>query len=928
MSLSQLPDELLARICGCIQQPQDINSFALSFRRVYEILSFLKDVTLLRQALKERRLAVIVGAGVSLSATGNKVRHISWNELIHHGLHYLQQNFKSERKKRINRAIAVLHSADSNDDLPSYNFAANVLGEELYAQAKFAEWLLNAFGGLYREVCDFDTLDALKELQKEGTLIITTNYDDVLERHCSLSCISRSDKSQVRRFLCGKKDGILHIHGSYEKPDDVVLDATSYYKDSGTDFMKRVVKAILRTHTVLFIGCGEGLQDPNFDALLEWAAKRTLEGHRHYFLTQENYRRNYSPFVRLTYGTSHKGLSLFLRQLLEGTIYPTGQRLQTPNCHGYDVDSMAFSQDGKILATASSNGIVLLVNPSSGRLQTLQGHNESVIAVIFSQDGKLLASASSDKTVKLWELSSGLCLQTLQGHTEPVTVVTFSQDGKMLASASSDKTVKVWELSSALCLQTLQGHTESVTAVTFSQDGKMLASASSDETVKVWELSSALCLQTLQCRYYPVTAMDFSQNGTILASVPYGKEMQVLDPATGHICTIEKSSTYSHLLEAISVSLNGKMLASVSREQVAQLFGQPIEEGLQELRGGIKNLRDPWDILFFADLNGFWKHLDGEIGSVLTVTGSFQDAFANTASCYVGWRWGHIGIEILNWLSHLLLAAQLPWPRNSLLLRIHGEGTSASPMCIELQGQLSDRTDARDVAIQVRLVEGKVDDYKHLAVNIGSQLAWMAAAFQDCAGEGPSFSRAKITGYFPKLEQPQSDKAHCLIFRIGHNYVSDSSLTESGARCWHELFTGLNVAIGFNIPNRENGMRGVELPFFLLTTFGCVSYIVRYKGGFVLKGYKTALLPDRTVSDSVLTGKISAVQWHIFVTRKPRLYMEEVEKDMPSLRATKIDVSPIEFCDMLKRAERHFLGLSSLKPPVANFLYKRNNYAR
>ncbi|GKZ56606.1 hypothetical protein AnigIFM49718_001873 [Aspergillus niger] len=810
---------------------------------------------------------------------------------------------------RINQAISEPHTADPNRDPLSYNSAANVLEEELRARGEFATWLVYAFGNLNYHICNFDVLDALKELQNEGALLITTNYDDILEKHCGLDCISRSDDHKLQDFLHRSRDGILHIHGSYRRPEDVVLDATRYYKVSQRDAMKHTLENVLDTCTVSFIGCGEGLHDPNSNALLEWVAERTYVGHKHYFLVQEDYKQHYSPLVRLTYRAPHKGQSLVLNRILERIIFPTGQWLQTSDGHGFDVDSMAFSKDGKILAATSSKGVVQILNPSSGRrLQILAGHTDSVTAVAFSQDGKMLASGSSDKTVRLWSPSSGRCLQTLESHTDSVTTVAFSQDGKMLASGSSDKTVRLWSPSSGRCLQTLESHSESITAVTFSQDGKLLASAASDRTVQLWNSTSGHRLQTLKCHDDPVTAMNFSHGGTILASVSYGKGVQVWNPTTGHLQTIEKSSTYAHLWGVISFSKNGKMLASISHDELAQLSDQSIEGGLQELVRSIKSLRHPWDIVFFADLNGFWKRLDGPINWFLTVTGSFQDAFANTATCYIRWRWGDMGIEILNWLSHLLLAARLEWPRTSQLLRIHGESTSAIPLCVELQGQLSDKNDASDIAIQVRLVEGKMEDYKCLVANIGSQLAWIVATFQDSPKEGLAFSRARITNSFPTKEQPQYDKDSFLIFRIGHAYVPDPSLRDGEARCWHELFTGFNVAFGFKISYRGNGMRGVELPFSLLTTFGCVSYPVRFKGGFVIKGHKTALLPDR-VSGSGLPGKISAVQWHLFVTRKPRLYMEEVSRDKPYLRVVKIEASPTQFCDEFKQAERHFLGL-------------------
>src|SRR5438270_7856771 len=106
----------------------------------------------------------------------------------------------------------------------------------------------------------------------------------------------------------------------------------------------------------------------------------------------------------------------------------------------------------------------------------LTGHADLVYGVAFSPDGKLLATASFDNTVKLWDFAARKELRTLTGHGKPVYSVAFSPDGATLASASQDQTIRLWHVADGKPVRTITGHGGIVDSVAFSPDGKLLAS--------------------------------------------------------------------------------------------------------------------------------------------------------------------------------------------------------------------------------------------------------------------------------------------------------------------------------------------------------------------------------------------------------------------------------------------------------------------
>ncbi|CAM5626529.1 Novel STAND NTPase 1 domain-containing protein OS=Streptomyces tendae OX=1932 GN=GUR47_20980 PE=4 SV=1 [Streptomyces tendae] len=182
-----------------------------------------------------------------------------------------------------------------------------------------------------------------------------------------------------------------------------------------------------------------------------------------------------------------------------------------PTAHGPPValntryagpDTLAFSPDGRTLATAYDDRTVQLWNtddPSSPRRlgRPLTGHTGYVNTLAFSPDGRTLASGGADDAVRLWNVTDPAHATRLgaprTGHLGPVNVLAYSPDGHTLASGSDDGTVRLWNVTepgeTSGAATTLAGHTDSVTSLTFGQDGSTLASGANDNTVRLWNVT-------------------------------------------------------------------------------------------------------------------------------------------------------------------------------------------------------------------------------------------------------------------------------------------------------------------------------------------------------------------------------------------------------------------------------------------------------
>ena len=250
----------------------------------------------------------------------------------------------------------------------------------------------------------------------------------------------------------------------------------------------------------------------------------------------------------------------------------------------HDIIDVAFSPDGKAVATAGTEGVSLIATigsnpPADGVCPAiaLRGHDGSINKIAFTQDGANLITASDDHTARIWETKTGRLTAQLLGHAGSVRDVSVSSDDKYAATASADGTVRLWAISSTLPRLTLPGR-KGVAAPVGTR-----AFTWTDASASIRDMRDGREVIKLEGQYSPISEAIFSMDASLVLALSRDGTARVWNTTTGRLIHLLHSGDTALTHAAFSPSSD--RIAIAASDGTVRVWNVKTGTRIAELRG-------------------------------------------------------------------------------------------------------------------------------------------------------------------------------------------------------------------------------------------------------------------------------------------------------------------------------------------------------
>lgn len=371
----------------------------------------------LRDELASGNIITIAGAGVSVAATrGSPLA--GWVGLLKHGIEHCVANVSGTDERWGRRQREALDEGTVEELISVARHVESKLGGT--TDGRFYRWLRDTVGSLDAQVVD-DRLPLA--LVKLPSLLLTTNYDLILETVSQKPSVSWANIHQVEAFLRREEDGIFHLHGSWREPSQVVL-GVNYSSLLGDVQRQSILRSTLLQNRFLFVGVGAGINDPHFHALMEWSRKiYGQSAYSHYFLTRQQDLAEIETSVDehiivLPFGGEFEDLPGFIESLIPSTIMSTSS--MPPSLNEYQIviegdvpkiEEIDFTELQDTLRALTNDGTLQLLRVEPGSLR---------LFISSSEEAKETLNALSKKGILRDRLLDAMVFKEAPGESSLV----------------------------------------------------------------------------------------------------------------------------------------------------------------------------------------------------------------------------------------------------------------------------------------------------------------------------------------------------------------------------------------------------------------------------------------------------------------------------------------------------------------------------
>jgi small GTP-binding protein len=250
---------------------------------------------------------------------------------------------------------------------------------------------------------------------------------------------------------------------------------------------------------------------------------------------------------------------------------PGFKLLHTLRGHNAEINKIAWSCNGRMLASSAQDGLIQIWDTVKGSLRyTLNVYPNKVYAVDYSPKQSILAAGTSDNKVLLLDPETGKLIHELKHHSGNVYAVAWAPEGEFLASGAKDGNIILWQVDKQKVFKKHIGHSQQVNALSWSPDGKRLASSSDDDSIHIWDSQTGETLRIINRAGGFVSCLVWSPKQQILASSGNDRTIRLWDTTTGNLIKILEA--HNEWVSSLSFSADGSILASKSLDGTVRLW--------------------------------------------------------------------------------------------------------------------------------------------------------------------------------------------------------------------------------------------------------------------------------------------------------------------------------------------------------------------